>query len=60
MEYTAIGETVNLASRLQAASKDLGIDIVVSEHTYDAVRPLFRWRSMGDIAVKGRIEPVRA
>lgn len=59
MEYTAIGDTVNLAARLETATKDLGADIVVSEHTHSAVRPLFQWRSLGDVQVKGRAETVR-
>jgi adenylate cyclase len=60
MEYTAIGDAVNLAARLESASKDLGAGIVVSEHTYDAVRSLYRWKSEGEVTVKGRTEPVRA
>jgi adenylate cyclase len=60
MEYTAIGDTVNLAARLETASKELSAEIVVSEHTHSAVRPLFQWRPLGEVAVKGRAETVRA
>jgi len=60
MEYTAIGDTVNLAARLEAATKDLEVEIIVSEHTYDSVRPLFKWNPIGPVSLKGRLEPVQA
>jgi class 3 adenylate cyclase len=60
MEFTAIGDTVNLGSRLEAATKEFGHDIIVSEYTYVAVRNNFQFHSLGPINIRGRQDPVTA
>ncbi|MEM9357474.1 MAG: adenylate/guanylate cyclase domain-containing protein [Pseudomonadota bacterium] len=57
-DYTAIGDTVNTAARLEGANKYLGTRICVSQSvSADATEHLFR--PIGDLILKGKDEPVR-
>jgi adenylate cyclase len=57
-DYTAHGDTTNIASRLEAANKHLGTRICVSETIAKAAKN-FRGRPVGDIVLRGRSEPLR-
>lgn len=59
MELTSIGDGVNLASRLEGASKHYGCDIIISDKTYQSCADRIYVRELDYITVKGRHEPVK-
>ena len=58
-DYTAYGDTINTAARLEAANKTLGTRICVSAAVADATVN-FKGRPVGDLMLRGRSEPLRA
>ena len=59
MDYTMIGDGVNLAARLESACKQYSARILISENTYKKLRGTYRSREVDQVVVKGKTEPVR-
>jgi len=58
-EYTAIGDTVNLAARLESITKEYNVPIIISEYTYEYVKGRFPTHELDTVTVKGKSQPVK-
>jgi len=58
MDYTVIGDGVNLASRLESACKQYAAHILISENTYKKLKGTYRTREVDLVVVKGKTQPV--
>ncbi len=58
-DYTVIGDSVNLGSRMESLTKEYGVSLLVSEATREGLKEKYLMRAVDLVAVKGKKEPVR-
>jgi adenylate cyclase len=56
--YTIVGDTVNLASRLESITKEYKTPLIFSEYTYEKIKNRINGKLLGNVKVKGRGQPV--
>jgi len=59
MDFTSIGDTVNLAARLEGTNKEYATKTLITEAVYEKVKDSFLCREIDLMTVKGKTQPVR-
>ena len=58
LNYTVMGDTVNVASRLEGINKEYGTQIIIGENTKNQLKGSYNLKKLGSVTVKGREEPL--
>jgi len=58
MDYTVIGDNVNLGARLEGLTRQYNNHIIISENTYQKVKDIVQVNELGSVTVKGKATPV--
>jgi adenylate cyclase len=58
LEYAAVGDTTNVAARLQAHTKEAGVPLLLSGATRERLGGEDGLRPLGDVSLRGRSEPL--